>query len=86
MINRDTACIFACCYDNKEGHLPANLAKPAIFPYVRVEIDFASFFRAGEGKFSSTLVLADMACLARTAKAGPFFKRHDFAFLAILSY
>ena len=56
-----------------EGHLPVSSAKPAIFPYVRVETDFASFFsREGEGKFSSTLVLADMACLARTAKVSNF--------------
>ena len=31
MINQDTACMFACCYDNKGGHLPAHSAKPAIF-------------------------------------------------------
>ena len=64
--------IVACCYDNKEGHLPANLAKPAIFPYVRVENGFVSllFLREGGGKLCSTLVLANMACLAGTAKQG----------------
>ena len=31
MINQDTACMFACCYDDKGGHLPAHSAKPAIF-------------------------------------------------------
>ena len=73
MINQDTACMVACCYANKEGRLLAHLAKPAIFPYVRVETDFASFFsREGEAKFSSTLVLADMACLAGTAKVSNF--------------
>ena len=73
MTNQDTACMFDCCYDDKEGHLPAHSVEPAIFPYVRVETDFASFFsREGEGKFSSTLVLADMACLAGTAKVSNF--------------
>ena len=50
MINQDTACTFACCYDNKEGHLPAHLAKPAIFPYVRVETGFVYLlFKGGMG-------------------------------------
>ena len=31
MINQDTACMFACSYDNKGEHLPAHSAKPAIF-------------------------------------------------------
>ena len=80
MIHQDTACMFACCYDDKEGRLPAHSAKPAIFPYVRVEIDFASFLSSeGEGKFSSTQVLADIACLAakdvgNTISASYFFK------------
>ena len=26
MINQDTACMFASCYDNKEGHLPADMS------------------------------------------------------------
>ena len=70
MINHDTAYIFACCYDDKEGHL---LATSAISPHVRVETDFASFFsREGGAKFSSTLVLADKACLAGTAKVSNF--------------
>ena len=57
--------MFACRYDDKEGHLPAHSAEPAIFPFVRVGTDFASFFsRKGEVKFSSTLDLADMACLS----------------------
>ena len=63
------------CYDNKEGHLPAHSVEPAvpIFPYVRVETDFASFFsRQVEGKFSSTLVWADIACLAGTAEVSDF--------------
>ena len=73
VINQDTACMFAYCYDDKEGHLPAHSAKPAIFPYVRVETDFASFFsREGEEKFSSTLVLADMTCLEGPAKVSNF--------------
>ena len=51
MINRHTACIFVCCYDDKEGRLPAHLAKPAIFPYVRVETGFVSLFlKGGRGK------------------------------------
>ena len=73
MINQDTACMFACCYDNKGGHLPAHSAKPAIFQQVRVGTDFASFFsREREGKISSTLVLADMACWAGTARVSNF--------------
>ena len=44
MINQDTACMFDCCYDDKQGHLPAHLATTAIFPYARVETDFASTF------------------------------------------
>jgi len=49
MINQDTA-MFACCYDDKEGHLLAHAAKPAILQYVTVGTDFASFFsREGEG-------------------------------------
>ena len=68
-IKQDTACMFASCYDNKQGHLPVHLAKPAICPCVRVETDFASFFsRQGEGTFSSALVLADMGRLSGTAK------------------
>ena len=52
MINQDTARMFAC-YDNKGGHLPAHSAKPAIFQYVRVGTDFASFFsREREGKLA----------------------------------
>ena len=31
MINQDTACMFACCFANKEGQPLAHLAKPAIF-------------------------------------------------------
>ena len=73
MINQDTACMFACCYDNKGGHLPAHSAKAAIFQQVRVGTDFASFFsREREGKISSTLVLADMACWAGTARVSNF--------------
>ena len=69
MLNYAAYMFACCCYDSKEGHLPAHSVKSAIFPYVRVETDFASFFsREGEEKFSSTLVLADMACLAGTAK------------------
>jgi len=50
VINQDTACMFACCYDDKEGHLLAHSAKPAILQYVTVGTDFASFFsREGEG-------------------------------------
>ena len=65
--------MFTCNCDNKEGHQPANSAEPAIFQYVKVKTDFAPFFsREGEGKFSSTLVLADMACLAGTAKVSNF--------------
>ena len=26
MINQDTACMFACCYGDKEGHLTAHLS------------------------------------------------------------
>ena len=48
MINQDTACMFARCYDSKGGHFPAHSAKPAIFPYVIVETDFASFFLGRE--------------------------------------
>ena len=65
--------MFACCYDNKEGHLPAHFAEPVAIPYVRVGTDFASFFsREREGKISSTLVLADMACWAGTARVSNF--------------
>ena len=46
MINQDTACMFACCYDDNEGR--------------------------GEGKHSLTLISADMACLAGTAKVSNF--------------
>ena len=56
MINQDTACMFACCYDNKDGQLPAHAAKPAIFQYERVGSCFASFFQGREGKIGSTLV------------------------------
>ena len=38
------------CYDNKGGPLPAHSAKPAIFQYVRVGTDFASFFKGERGK------------------------------------
>ena len=48
MINQDTACMFACCYDNKEGQLPAHSAEPAIFQCVRVGTVFASFFQGRE--------------------------------------
>ena len=74
MINQDTACMFSCCYDSKEGHLPAHSAQTAIFPPVRVETDFAYFFpRKGGEKFSSTLVLADMACFTGTGEVSNFF-------------
>ena len=52
MMNQDTACMIACCHDNKEGHLPANVAKSAIFPFVR-ETDFASFFQVKEREKSA---------------------------------
>ena len=40
-------CIFSCCYDDKQGRLPAHLAKPAIFLYVRVETSFVSLLLKG---------------------------------------
>ena len=65
--------MFACRYDDKEGHLPAHSAEPAIFPFVRVGTDFASFFsRERGGKISSNLVSADMACWAGTARVSNF--------------
>ena len=59
--------MFACHYDKKSDiSLPIKLNLP--FSHERVGTDFASFFsREGEGKFSLTLVLADMECLAGTA-------------------
>ena len=43
-----SACIFACCYEDKEWHLPDIWAELAIFPNVRVETDIASFFQGRE--------------------------------------
>ena len=48
MINQENVRMFACCYYNKEGHLPAHSAKPANFPYERDETDFSSFFQGRE--------------------------------------
>ena len=68
IINQDTANMFACCYDNKEGHLHAHSAEAAIFPYVRVETYFASLF-SGEGtEIVLSTCFCRLACLGGTGK------------------
>ena len=77
MINQDTACMFASCYDNKGGHLPAHSANPAITQHVRVGTDFASFFsreRKGKMKLNSSFGIHGtwLTCMAGTAQVSNF--------------
>ena len=39
------------CYEDKDGHLPAHMAKPAIFQYVKtLELILPTFFKEGREK------------------------------------